>query len=289
MRVAVTGTTGRVGSALARHLSARHEIIPLPRNVCDLGNPESLADALEGLECDVLINPAGITDLEVCEDDPQMAMRVNSAAPGKMAEWAAERDVHFFHFSTDYVFAGEAPSLRNERETPHPLSAYGRSKFAGECVVLAQPGTCVIRVSWVFGPEKPSFIDRIFDTALAGMPLTAIADKFSVPTFTADLAEWMELLISRKTEGVLHACNSGDPVSWHGMACAIVQEMFACGAIRSLPEITPLKLENVSAFRAVRPKFTAMDSSRLAEEIGKTPRPWREAIATYVRYRCESL
>ncbi|MEO8614506.1 MAG: NAD(P)-dependent oxidoreductase [Luteolibacter sp.] len=289
MRVAVTGTTGRVGAALARHLAVRHEIIPLPRNDCDLDDPASLKTALTTLKCDVLINPAGITSLEACEDNPQMAMRVNSAAAGKMAEWAAQNGVRFFHFSTDYVFAGETSGLRTEAEKPIPLSVYGRSKLAGERAALAQPGTCVIRVSWVFGPEKPSFIDQTFDAALAGRPLAAIADKFSLPVFTADLAEWMEILISKKTEGILHACNSGEPVSWHGMASVVVEEMLACGAIQSHPQIAALKLENVAAFRAVRPRFTAMDTSLLAKEIGKVPRPWSDAIKSYVRDRCALL
>ena len=289
MRVAVTGTTGRVGAALAHHLAKRHDVVPLPRNVCDLENPASLTHALGKLECDVLINPAGITSVEACEDDPQMAMRVNSAAPGEMAEWAAQNGVRLFHFSTDYVFSGETSGLRTETETPNALSVYGRSKLDGENAVLAQPGTCVIRVSWVFGPEKPSFIDQTFEAAFAGRPLAAVADKFSLPTFTADLAEWIEILISKRPEGILHACNSGEPVSWHGMANVVVEEMLACGAIQSPMKITPLKLENVAAFRAVRPRHTAMDTSLLAKEIGEVPRHWRDAIQGYVRDRCALL
>ncbi|MEO6992428.1 MAG: sugar nucleotide-binding protein, partial [Lacunisphaera sp.] len=130
MRVAVTGTTGRVGAALFRHFAKAHEVIELPRKDCDLADSASLNDALSRLKCDVLINPAGLTGLEACEDDSRLAMRVNSAAPGKMAEWAAQNDVQFFHFSTDYVFSGETPGLRDEGEPAAPLSVYGRSKLA---------------------------------------------------------------------------------------------------------------------------------------------------------------
>lgn len=289
MRVAVTGTTGRVGAALAHHLASQHEVISLPRRVCDLADASSLEHALDGLECDVLINPAGITSLEACEDDPALAMRVNAEAPGEMAAWAEKRGVRIFHFSTDYVFAGETPGLRNEDELPSPLSVYGRSKLAGENAILAHPGNCVIRVSWVFGPEKASFIDQTFDAALAGKPLAAIADKFSLPVFTTDLAAWMEVLIQQPAAGVLHACHSGEPVSWHGMATVVVQEMAVCGIIGELPEIAELKLDEVTAFRAKRPRFTAMDTRRLAGKLGENPRPWREAVAGYVRDRCTSL
>jgi dTDP-4-dehydrorhamnose reductase len=289
MRVAVTGTTGRVGAALARHLSAEHHVTALPRREFDLADPSALASALERLECDVLINPAGITSLEACEDDPVLAMRVNADAPAEMAEWAAKRGVRIYHFSTDYVFGGETPELRREEEIPAPLSVYGRSKLAGEQAILAHPGNCVIRVSWVFGPEKPSFIDRIFDTALAGHPLEAVADKLSLPVLTTDLAAWMHRILEAETHGILHACHSGEATSWHGMAGAVVEEMAARGVIRTIPRIAPLKLDEVKAFCAARPRFTAMDSPRLAKVIGHPPRPWREAVADYVRERCALL
>ena len=93
MRIAITGTTGRVGSALAKHLSASHEVIELPRSICDLADSESLKSALSGLECDVFLHPAAITSVEACEKEPRAAMRVNSGAPGKIAIWAAERGV----------------------------------------------------------------------------------------------------------------------------------------------------------------------------------------------------
>jgi dTDP-4-dehydrorhamnose reductase len=285
MRIAVTGTGGRVGAALARHFSTNHKVISLPRGLCDLANPESLARTLDQLDCDVFINPAGITSLEACEDDPALAMRVNAEAPGEIAAWAATRGVSVFHFSTDYVFAGESPGLRSEAEIPEPLSVYGRSKLAGERAVLAVPGNCVVRISWVFGPEKPSFVDQVFDAALAGRPLVAVADKFSLPTCSGDLATWMERLVALKTTGVVHACNSGEPVSWHGMATTVVGEMVACGALTEIPEIQKQALAGIAAFRAVRPRFTAMDTRRLSEILGQPPRHWREALAEHVRYR----
>lgn len=288
MRVAITGTTGRVGAALVKRLGSCHEVIPLPRDVCDLADSESLKTALEDLDCDVFINPAAITNLEACEDDPRLAMRVNSAAPGKIALWAAERGVRMIHFSTDYVFDGEGDVLLTEDMVPAPLSAYGRSKLAGEKAVLAHPGNLVIRVSWVFGPEKPSFVDQVFDDALANQPLSAVADKYSLPACTADLAQWTEKLLETDTSGILHACNPGEVISWHGMAEFVVREMTACGVLRSCPQIAELALADITAFRARRPRFTAMDTRRLSRLIGEL-RPWPEALADHVRARCQHV
>ena len=285
MRVAITGTTGRVGAALVKRLAANHEVIPLPRTQCDLADPDSLKSTLAALDCDVFLNPAAMTGLEECEDDPRMAMRVNSAAPGKIALWAAERGVRVIHFSTDYVFGGDSTIACNETTPPAPVNAYGRSKLAGEHAVLTHPGNLVIRVSWVFGPEKPSFVDQIFDAALAGKPLAAVADKLSLPTYTADLAEWTEHLLETDASGVLHACNSGPPVSWHGMAVFVVNEMVRLGLLKEAPPVAEQSLENMPLFRARRPRFTAMDTRRLSTLIGHPPRPWQEALAEHVADR----
>jgi dTDP-4-dehydrorhamnose reductase len=286
MRIAVTGTGGRVGAALVRRFCERHEVVSLPRRDCDLAEPASLAAALDALQCDVFINPAGLTSLEDCENDPPAADRINARAPGEIARWAARRGVPVFHFSTDYVFSGELPGLRAEAESTAPLSVYGRSKLAGERAVLAFPGNCVVRVSWVFGPEKPSFVDAVFDDARAGRPLAAIADKFSRPTATGDLAGWLETLVEARATGIVHACNSGPPASWHDLATCVVRKMADCGCIDSAPEIARQKLAEISGFRAPRPRFTAMDTTRLAGFLGQPPRPWRDAVGEHVRARC---
>ena len=286
MRLAVTGTTGRVGAALARHLAQHHEVIALPRSACDLADSGSLSRTLDVLDCEVFLNPAAITGLEACEDDPRLAMRVNSAAPGKIALWAAERGVRVIHFSTDYVFDGKTPGLRAEAEPAKPVNAYGRSKLAGERAVLALPGNLVLRVSWVFGPEKPSFVDQVIDAALAGKPLAAVADKWALPTFTEDLADWVAALLETDASGLLHACNPGDPVSWHGMALAALREMVSCGALSGCPDVQALTLAELPIFRAERPRHTAMDVTRLESLMGKPLRPWTEALAEHVRDRC---
>jgi dTDP-4-dehydrorhamnose reductase len=284
MRVAITGTTGRVGAALARQLAPRHEIMTLPRAACDFSNTENLKAALDSLECDIFINPAALTSLEACEDDPRLAMRVNSAAPGIIALWAADRGIRMVHFSTDYVFGGENTTPLTESMPARPVNAYGRSKLAGEMAVLAHPGNLVLRVSWVFGPDKDSFVDQIFDAAIAQKPLAAIVDKHSLPTSATDLARWVEILLDNGAQGLLHACNPGPPVSWHGMAECVVREMTDCGLLDSCPDVTALQLDEMPSFRATRPRFTVMDPGRLSNITGGL-RPWPEALADHIRAR----
>lgn len=278
----MTGTTGRVGAALARAFAPDHTVIELPRAAFDLSDPEAMAAALDLLDCEVFINPAGLTGLEDCLDRPGLAWRVNAEAPGEIAAWAARRGVRMIHFSTDYVFAELPPGLRRVDDPTEPPSDYGRSKLAGEQAVLAHPGHCVVRVSWVFGPEKPSFVDQIRRRALAGEAISAVDDKFSLPAYTRDLTEWIRALADGGATGVIQACNSGSPASWHDLATTTVRHLHRRGKLAALPEIERVPLAENTAFRAPRVRHSAMDNSRLAGLLETPPRPWQDALAEYL-------
>ncbi len=284
MRLAITGTTGRVGRALANRLTGRHEIVELPKVVLDLDSSDP-AVALADLEFDALIHPAGMTSLEACEDDPDTARRVNADAPAALARFCTERGKRMLAFSTDYVFDGREPGLRTESDDPAPLSAYGRTKRDGELGVLDAGGT-VVRVSWIFGPEKPAFPDQVLSDALAGRPLSAIADKFSLPTFTADLAGWIDTLLYRGCPPeIFHACNSGEPVSWHDIAREVVRFLHDTGRLPAMPEIKALRLDETPFFRAPRPRHTALAAGKLADLLGHDPRNWKEALREHLAGR----
>lgn len=284
MRIAITGTTGRVGLALARHFAEGREVVELPRKSFDLASVSpSLASLLDASDFDVLINPAGLTSLEACEDDPPLASRINAEAPAEMAAWCRDRGRKLLHFSTDYVFDGLEPGLRTEDDEARPLSVYGRTKLAGEQAVLAAGGT-VMRVSWVFGPEKAAFPDQILDRALAGLELAAVADKYSRPTFTADLCGWVEgWLDAGAPAGCFHASNGGPVTSWHGMAREIVAFLTEKGI--ATPPLKALVLDEMTAFRAPRPRHTAMDTRRLEALLETPPRDWREALRQHLESR----
>ncbi|BCX47615.1 dTDP-4-dehydrorhamnose reductase [Haloferula helveola] len=281
MRVAITGTTGRVGRALADRLRGRHQVLELPRGEWDLAAP-GLVSRIEALDFDVLLNPAAITSLEACEDDPALAERVNAAVPAELAESCRRSGRVMVHFSTDYVLGGADEGLHGEDVKVNPLSVYGSTKAAGERAVLDAEG-CVIRVSWVFGPERPAFPEQVVSRALAGEPLAAVADKTSLPCFTKDLAGWIERLLEEGIRNeLLHACNAGEPVSWNGMAEAILDQMVEAGALAARPEVEVQHLDEVSFFRATRPRHTAMATGRLASRLGEAPRHWREAMREHV-------
>lgn len=283
MRIAITGTTGRVGKALLTHLSRRHEVVALPRDQFDLANREQVHQVLEDLYCDVFLHPAGMTSLEACEDQPARAMRVNADAAADIADWAAAAHARMVYFSTDYVFPGKRAGFRFEDDPTQPLSVYGRSKLAGERAVLAaSPRNAVVRVSWVFGPEKPSFVDGVWQALERGDPLNAVADKTSLPTFTHDLVAWIETILAAEAHGIIHACQSGEPATWYEIAQLVADEFVAQrGGVAA--KIHPQRMDEVVHFRAPRPRHTAMATGRLASLLNAPPRGWREALTEYLQ------
>jgi dTDP-4-dehydrorhamnose reductase len=154
------------------------------------------------------------------------------------------------------------------------------TKREGERAVLEAGGT-VMRISWVFGPEKPAFPDQILERALAGEPLAAVADKESLPTFTTDLAGWVATwLAAGAPAGCFHACNSGPLVSWHGIALEILALLAERGL--AAPPLRALSLEQMGSFRAARPRHTAMATKRLEALLGRPPRDWRESLREHL-------
>ena len=279
MKIAITGINGRFGGALARHHRALgNDVIALGRIACDLSDTASLTPTLESLNFDALINPAAMTSLEVCEDDLELSSRVNAIAPGILASICATRRVPFIHISTDYVFNGVEPGTRSERDIAKPISVYGRTKLAGEQAVhLAYPQAWVARVSWLFGPERPGFVEMIRDRLAEGESLAAIDDKFSCPTYVDDAAVALDHLLNLTDPagGVVHICNPG-PTSWHGIASEIVAQ-----SQRPQTPIASQKLSEMTGFRAPRPVHTAMDVAHLEALTGHAMRSWQDALAAY--------
>jgi len=284
MRIAITGSGGRVGRALARRLAARHEVIELPRERLDLARAESVA-AIDALDFEVLLHPAAMTSIEACEAAPEEARRVNGEAPARLAACCRRRGRRMLHFSTDYVLDGREPGLKDESAALDPLSVYAETKARAEAAVREQE-QAVLRVSWVFGPERPAFPDAVLERALAGEPLEAIADKTSLPVFTGDLVGWVEALLEAGLPGgIWHGCQGGEPTSWHGLAEAVVGQLHRLGRLPSRPPVAALELASMKAFRAPRPRHTEMATARLGGLLGRPPRDWREALDEHVAAR----
>src|SRR6266513_515745 len=192
MKLLVIGSAGRLGAALMREYQGEHDVAGFNHAQLDLSNFDTMREKLGETDFDVLINAAAFTNVDLCETQPDQAFRINAEAPRVLAEICSEKNAKLIHFSTDYVFDGEKRAPYNEEDEANPISLYGESKLAGEKNVLAaQNRHLVVRVSWVFGPDRPSFIDGMIKRAQENEKLDAIADKFSTPTYTLDVARML--------------------------------------------------------------------------------------------------
>ena len=278
----IVGAGGRLGAALGREYQRDYDVTSFERRQLDLGQLDLVRSALSKAKFDLLINCAALTNVDYCESHREEAFVVNAEAPRLLAEIANEKSAKLVHFSTDYVFDGKKTDPYVEEDKAVPLSVYGESKLEGEGRVLEVSSQhLVVRLSWVFGPDKPGFIDQIIQRARENDVVTAVADKFSAPTYTIDVANWLRLAIDKNAKGILHLANNGG-CSWQEWA------QYAVDVCRNLR--IPLKAERVGVvsladmknFAAQRPVHTVLSSAKFTALTGVQPRHWREAVAEYI-------
>lgn len=268
-----------------RHFSAGFDVTAWSRADLDLCDLRAISARLTAQPFDILLNPAGLTRPDTCEEEPELAELCNVSAPRALAEVCAAKNARLIHFSTDYVFDGLREVPWSEDDPAAPVNLYGQTKLAGErAVLLACPRALVARVSWLFGPDKPSHPDQIITQAVKSAVLSAIGDKTSSPTFTHDLCGWIEGLITQHPDasGPLHLCNSGS-TSWQGWAEAALEIAAGLGLPVRTTTVAPMTLASVGFFKAPRPPHTTLSTERFTLITGITPRDWRAALADYLR------
>jgi dTDP-4-dehydrorhamnose reductase len=282
MKIAVIGANGRLGAALSRAYARDFEVISFDRRQLDLGQLGGMRSALAGTNFELLINCAALTNVDYCESHREEAFLINAEGPRLLAEIANEKSAKLIHVSTDYVFNGKKSEPYIEEDKAIPLSVYAESKLEGEHRVLeVSSNHLVVRLSWVFGPDKPSFIDQIIQRARENETVTAVADKFSSPTYTIDLANWLRLALDNEAQGILHLCNSG-ACSWQEWAQYAIDVCHSVGVSLKADHVEKLSLTDIKNFVARRPVYTVLSTAKFTDLTGVQPRHWREAIAEYI-------
>jgi dTDP-4-dehydrorhamnose reductase len=223
--------------------STRREIIPATRTGAledgtsckriDLADPDDLAEALDRIAPDLIVNAAAYTAVDRAEDEPGLAMRVNGEAVGGIGAWAAAHGARVVHYSTDYVFDGRATRPYREDDTTHPLGAYGRSKLAGE-IALRDSGArhLILRTAWVYGARGQNFLRTMLRLGAERDELRVVDDQVGAPTSAALIADvtaevtgrWFaeDDAASSGFDGTYHLVTAGS-TSWCGFARAIFE------------------------------------------------------------------
>ena len=296
MKIVILGAGGRLGAALMREYRKKYDVAGFDHAQLDLASLDDVRRTLDAMNFDVLINAAAFTNVDACETERDRAFLINAEAPGVLAEICNEKDARLIHFSTDYVFDGEKRAPYTEEDEANPISFYGESKLAGEKNVLAPENAhLVVRVSWVFGPDRSSFVDAMIKRAKQDEKIDAISDKFSTPTYTHDIAEMLARVLddwSRRASapdglgagrlhGILHFANAGK-CTWQEYAQWALDCCRDVGVSLKGRTVGAVKLREMKNWVAHRPVYSVLSTVKYKELTGTAPRAWREAVADYI-------
>ena len=283
MKIVILGSGGRLGAALLREYRDKFDVAGFNHTQLNLSDLGAVREKLRNIRFDILINAAGFTKVDLCETQPDRAFLINAEAPRVVAEICDEKNARLIHFSTDYVFGGHRREPYTEEDQASPISVYGESKLGGENNVLAAKSqNLVVRVSWVFGPDRPSFIDAMIQQAQENDEVDAVADKFSTPTYTLDIAAMLPQFFDPKVEGgILHFANAGQ-CSWREYAQWAVDCCHDGGLPLKAKTIGERKLRDMTNWIARRPIYSVLSSRKYTKLTGISPRTWREAVSDYI-------
>ncbi len=284
MKTLVTGAAGQLGIEVVRVLEAsgsgRDVTVVASRAEIDIGDRGAVHDFIRHMRPDAVINCAARTAVDDCEADPTGAFRVNADGVGHLAEACAAAGAHFTTISTDYVFDGTKLKPYAEDDTTNPLSAYGRSKLAGEQAALAGGGdgdaVTVVRTSLVCGAHGTNAVKTVLQQLRRRPELRYVTDQVACPTFAADLAETVVRLTRQRLGGLFHVTNEG-AASRFDLARAT-----AAAAGADPERVLPITTRHLRPQAAARPAYSALDNVALRAAGEPAMRHFTEPLAELV-------
>jgi dTDP-4-dehydrorhamnose reductase len=270
------GRSGQVGSALGE---LRDDVITPGHRELDLAvlDHDRAQALVSSLRPSAIVNCAAYTAVDAAEDDVATANRVNGTSVGLLAEVAAQAQIPFVTYSTDYVFDGQGSEPYVESSPTDPINAYGASKLIGERLALqANPRTLVIRTSWVVSGTHPNFVATMLRLAKEGRSLRVVSDQYGCPTVASDLARATLEAMEASATGLLHLTNTG-ATTWFELARTAV-------ALAGLdPDlIEPCPTEEYPT-PARRPAYSVLASERIGD-LGMSGLPaWQDSLPEVVK------
>lgn len=280
MKILLTGCRGQLGRELKRSLECLGRVVACDRHQLDLAQPDALRAAVRSIAPAAIVNAAAYTAVDKAETEPAQADAINALAPGILAEEARRAGALLIHYSTDYVFDGRKPEPYGEDDATAPLSAYGRSKLAGEQAIAAAGGRHLIfRTSWVYGLHGSNFMKTMLRLGRERKELRVVGDQIGAPTWTRHLADVAALVLARRDrpDGLYHLAAAGE-TSWHGYAEAIFAEARSAGLLQDLPVIHRIDSADYP-LPAARPANSRLDCTRFRRDFGLDLPDWRIGLA----------
>ncbi len=276
MNILITGSNGQLGTELvSRYLDrAQEEVFVGDLPNLDITSEESVASIFANVAPDLVINCAAWTAVDAAEEKEREAFAVNAEGPAILAQYCARVGARMVQISTDYVFAGDAGEPYAESAHAEPVTAYGRTKLAGENFVreLLPENYIIIRTAWLYSQTGHNFVKTIIRSQKERDTLSVVTDQIGQPTSAADLADQIISLLDKfPGSGTFHGTNSG-VTSWFEFARAIMSEI-GQDPERVLPTDSSSYVQ-----LAPRPAYSVLGHEGWASVGMKPMRDWRIAL-----------
>ena len=279
MRILVTGGGGQLASALGdAGPGSGHDLRILSRAALDVTDGPAIRRVLTQERPDVVVNAAAYTAVDRAEAEEALATRVNGEAAGLLASACADVGARMVQVSTDFVFDGTAAGPIDPAAATGPISAYGRSKLAGETECRDRGGeSClIVRTAWLYGSGHHNFVSTMLRLMRTRSEIGVVSDQIGTPTWTGTLATGILRLVDRGASGIHHVTDSG-VASWYEFAVAIQEIGRETGLLADECVVRPIA---TSAYPtpATRPRYSVLDKTATFETMGGPTPHWRAAL-----------
>jgi dTDP-4-dehydrorhamnose reductase len=279
-RILVVGAKGMLGRDVMEILPSSipsDEVVGWDIEEIDIKKGEETVTKIEKLRPDIVVHIAAYTDVDGCELNKEKAFAVNGEGTKHVALATWRCHAKMVYLSTDYVFDGNKREPYLENDSPHPLNVYGQSKLMGEQYVQTLvEDFLIIRTQWLYGAFGKNFVSSILRQAREKSALSIVDDQTGSPTYTADLAKAISVLIQFGARGIFHVANGG-LCTW----CTFGQTILKLSGVNRV-EVIPISSRELGR-PATRPSYSVLGCQKLKEKTGLTMRPWSEALKDYLR------
>ena len=286
MNILVTGCMGQLGRSFrnAMELSDHRCIFTDVRDgddvmALDITDQDAVSAAVKDNSVDLIVNCAAYTNVNKAEEEEDLAYRINALAPGILAKAAKDAGALLIHISTDYVFDGTGHIPYSEDMPVSPLSAYGRTKQAGE-QLIADSGCryMIFRTAWLYSSFGGNFVQTIYDKTASQPVISVVSDQIGTPTYAQDLADAISGIIESgmldKT-GIYHYTNEG-VCSWYDFAKEI------CDMSGHLCDVLPCRTSDYPS-KTRRPHYSVLDKTKIKETFGIEIPHWKDSLMFCIR------
>ena len=284
-KILVTGCNGQLGRAIRNEYGSSVEFIKTDMIdmegviKLDISDLEAVRKVCADNHPDVIINCAAFTNVDGCEEKEDVAYQANAIGPKNLAIVAKENDIKLIHISTDYVFAGDGSKPYVETDEPNPVSAYGRTKLAGEKFVQENADKYfILRTAWLYGDGK-NFVKTMLNAAKTHDEVSVVCDQLGTPTSAVELSKMIHFLEGTQEYGIYHATCEGD-TNWAEFTEAFYKK---CDIKTKVNHVTSEEYAKINPAAANRPHYSILENAHLKEVTSDfSMASWEDALDYYL-------